>query len=275
MKPALRLYSDALTADINEKGVLDIDVVKGCTMGMAARPDGGCYNACYAATIAKFRGLDFSKSVTRRIHTAAQARQIEQAVKSSPDGFFRVGTMGDPCHAWKETVETIEWLAPFAAPIIVTKHWLRATDEQFRRLIACGTVLNTSISALDKPAELRHREREMARYVKLGGHSVARVVSCEFNESNPDGAAMALVQRRLFALPHVIDNPLRVPRTHRLVVQGIIKLTVMRYLNSMRTISIAQPDTYVGNCAGCPDKCGLSSIPPSHPKAMAPQYDLL
>lgn len=275
MEAPLRRYSNVLTADVNEKGVLDVDVVKGCTMGMAARPDGGCYNACYAATIAKFRGLDFTQAVVRTVHTSAQARHIEQAVKSSPEGFFRVGTMGDPCHAWQETVETIEWLAPYATPILVTKHWHRATDEQFRRLVACGTILNTSISALDKPAELRHREREMERYVKLGGHSVARVVSCEFNESNPEGERMALIQKRLFAMPYVIDNPLRVPRTHPLVVQGIIKLTVMRDLKSMRTISIAQPNTYVGNCAGCPDKCGLSSIAADHPKPVAPQYQLL
>ena len=52
---SVRLYRDVLTADVNDKGVLDIDTVKGCTAGMAAR-DGGCYGACYAATIAKFRG---------------------------------------------------------------------------------------------------------------------------------------------------------------------------------------------------------------------------
>lgn len=271
----LRRYRDVLTADVNEKGVLDIDVVKGCTMGMAARPDGGCYNACYAATIAKFRGLDFTQAVVRKVHSAAQARQIERAVKSAPEGFFRIGTMGDPCHAWEETVETVEWLSPFAVPVIVTKHWYRATDKQFQRLISCGTVLNTSVSALDKANELRHREREMARYVALGGHSVPRVVSCEFNEAHPDGARMALIQRRLFAMPNMLDNPLRVARTHPLFVGGIIKLSVVKDLAAMRTISIARPNTYFGHCAGCPDKCGLSTTPVNHPKPTTPQYRLL
>lgn len=270
----LRLYSNVLTADVNDKGVLDIDVVKGCTMGMAARPSHGCYDGCYAATIAKFRGIDFARSVTRTVQSRAQAIKIENAVKAAPEGFFRIGTMGDPCHAWQETVETVEWLAPFAVPVIVTKHWMRATDEQFRRLIACGTVLNTSVSALDKRNELKHRERQMARYTALGGHSIARVVSCEFDLSNDEGFRMAKVQARLFSLPFVIDNPLRVPRTHPLVRDGIIKLTVQKDLNSSRTISIALADAYVGHCSACPDKCGLSSIPSNHPFPTSPQQQL-
>jgi hypothetical protein len=273
MKP-LRNYSSVLTADVNDKGVLDIDVVKGCTMGMAARKAHGCYDACYAATIAKFRGINFYQSVTRTVKTRAQALKIERAVKAAPDGFFRIGTMGDPCHAWEATVETVEWLAPFAVPVIVTKHWMRATDDQFVRLIACGTVLNTSISALDKRNELKHREREMARYASLGGHSVARVVSADFNLSHEDGMRMAKVQFRLFSYPFVIDNPLRVARTHTLVKVGIIRLTVQKDLNSTRTISIAKADTYVGHCCDCPDKCGLSTTPDNHPVPESPQQQM-
>lgn len=274
MNNALRKYRDALTADVNDKGVLDIDVVKGCTLGMAARPSHGCYDACYAATIAKFRGIDFSQSVVRKVHTRAQALQIERAVKAAPEGFFRIGTMGDPCHAWQETVEVVEWLAPFAMPVIVTKHWMRATDEQFKRLIACDTVLNTSVSALDKRNELKHREHELNRYANLGGHSLARVVSCEFNLSNTDGARMNEIQNRLFAYPFVIDNPLRVARIHPLVQTGVIRLTVQKDLNTNRTISIARADAYVGHCMGCPDKCGLSSVPAGHPIPIQPQHQL-
>jgi hypothetical protein len=261
----VRRYSSLLTADVNDKGVLDIDTVKGCTMGMAARPERGCYDACYAATIAKFRGIDFSRSVVRTVQSKSQARQIEKAVKAAPEGFFRIGTMGDPCHAWETTVETVEWLSPYAVPVIVTKHWIRASDEQFLRLIACGAILNTSVSALDRTNELKHRERQMRRYESLGGHSVARVVSCEFIIEHPEGARMNDIQNRLLKLPFVIDNPLRVPATHHLVTDGIIRLTVQKDLNSLRTISIANPETYTGPCEGCPDKCGLSSIPKSHP----------
>ena len=274
MSDSVRRFSTMLTADVNEKGVLDVDTVKGCAAGMSARRDGGCYNACYAATIAKFRGLDFTHSVTRTVQNKAQADQIVRAVKAAPEGFFRIGTMGDPCHAWETTVETIEWLSPYAVPVIITKHWIKATDEQLLRLIACGTVLNTSISALDTPAELRHREREIARYSSLGGHSIARIVSCDFDPLNSEGARMAQVQERLFAYPHVIDNPLRVYRTHKLVQDGVIKLSSVKDLSAVRTISIANVDTYIGHCSDCKDKCGLSSMPKDHPVPLSPQSTL-
>ncbi len=176
-----RRYKNLMTADVNEKGVLDVDTVKGCTAGMNARPGTGCYGGCYAANIAKFRGIDFSQSVVREIGNAANARKIEKKVKAAPEGFFRIGTMGDPCHAWEHTVKVVEWLAPFAVPVIITKHWHLATDDQLSRLVVCGTVLNTSVSALDTPAELRHRERQIARYTTLGGVSVARIVSIPAN----------------------------------------------------------------------------------------------
>ena len=270
----LRSYSDVLTADVNEKGVLDIDTVKGCTAGMSARPGTGCYGACYAANIAKFRGIDFSVAVSRKVTSSAHARQIERAAQMAPDGFFRVGTMGDPSHDWEHTVRVIEWLAPLAAPVVVTKHWRTATDGQLSRLVTCGAVLNTSVSALDTAAELRHRERQINRYAALGGVSVARVVSCEFNVKTPEGRDMAEVQARLFTLKPTLDNPLRVPRTHDLVVRGIILVQRVRDLAMERTMSIANDKTYVGHCSACPDKCGLPARGPQHPRPEHPQLSL-
>lgn len=189
-RPESRFYSAVLTATVNDKGVLDVDTVKGCTLGIRAR-ERGCYDACYAASIAKFRGIDFGKSVTRRIVSYSHALSIERAVRNAPQGFFRIGTMGDPSHDWPATVDIIEWLAPFATPVVVTKHWIKATDSHLRRLVATGTVLNTSISALDTNAERIHRARQMDRYSDLGGVSFARVVSCEFNRELAEGARMA------------------------------------------------------------------------------------
>lgn len=256
----LRRYGDALTADINRKGVLDIDVVKGCTAGMNARPEAGCYDACYAAKIAKFRGIDFAVAVTRTVQSEAQAYAIERAVAAAPQGFFRIGTMGDPCHAWEETTRTVEWLSAFARPVIITKHWQRASDHQLARLIACGTVLNTSVSALDTSAELTHRKREFYRFKLLGGDSVARVISCAFERSHPEGARMGAVQDELFRLQPTLDNPLRVPRNHPLVAQGIIRLVRVRDLAAERSISVANESTYLGHCDGCPDLCGVSLV---------------
>lgn len=267
-------YRNILTADVNEKGVLDVDTVKGCTAGMNARPGTGCYGGCYAATIARFRGLNFSKAVVRKVHGAAHARKIERAVASAPEGFFRIGTMGDPCHAWEHTVGIVEWLAPLAVPVIVTKHWFVASDAQLTRLIACGTVLNTSVSALDTVAELRHRERQITRYSEMGGVSIARVVSCDFNTDLEEGRRMAAVQARLFTLLPVLDNPLRVPRTHDLVQRGIIRVQVVQDLASLRTMSVVNPQTYVGHCSACPDKCGLVARSAQHPRPESKQLPL-
>lgn len=270
----VRRYGTTMTADVNQKGVLDVDTVKGCTAGMNARPGTGCYGGCYAANIAKFRGIDFAQAVVRKVGSAAEARAIEDVVRAAPEGFFRIGTMGDPCHAWEHTVQTVEWLAPLAVPVIITKHWMVATDVQLSRLVACGTVLNTSVSALDTPAELRHRERQIERYKVLGGVSVARIVSCDFDTSTDEGRKMAEVQARLFTLKPTLDNPLRVPRTHDLVRRGIIRVKALRDLATLRTISAVNPDTYLGHCSACPDKCGLTSCGSSHPRPRPVQLPL-
>lgn len=258
------MYRDLLTVDVNEKGVLDVDTVKGCTAGMSARPEAGCYDGCYAAKIAKFRGIDFSKAVTRTVKSRAQARAIEKQVAASPQGFFRIGVMGDPCHAWEETVQTVEWLSEFARPVIITKHWRVATDEQLQRLVACGTALNTSLSALDTPAELKHRRGQFFRFKLMGGNSVARIVSCDFVTTNDEGARMKAIQDELFTLRPTLDNPLRAPGTHSLAIAGVIRLTVMKDLGTERKISLANSETYVGHCAGCPDVCGITPAKPTN-----------
>ncbi|TXH46103.1 MAG: hypothetical protein E6Q97_30305 [Desulfurellales bacterium] len=275
MNSTPRPYGNWLTVDINQKGVLDVDVVKGCTAGIAAHGERGCYQACYAATIAKFRGIDFSRAIIRRVYGRAQAKQIERAVKAAPLGFFRIGTMGDPCHAWDETVETVEWLAPYAVPIIITKHWKRASDDHLRRLAACGTAINTSVSAMDDPKHLARRMTEIHRYADMGGTSVARVVSCDFNSADPVGEKMADVQRRLLALRPSIDNPLRLPSTHALVRSGLVRLRKVKDLTSVRTISIS-PDsrTYLGHCSGCTDLCGAGLLDKPDVRPEPPQRTL-
>ena len=265
----MRGYSNVLTVDINQKGVLDVDVVKGCTSGIAAHGEKGCYQACYAANIAKFRGIDFSRAVTRTVHTQAQAIEIERAVKNSPLGFFRIGTMGDPCHAWEETVRVIEWLAPHAIPVVITKHWRKASDDQLARMVACGAIINTSVSALDSEEHLSRRLREISRYTDFGGTSVARVVSCDFNTDDPIGARMAETQNNLFKLRPIIDNPLRVTANHPHVEAGIIRFRKVKDLVSLRAISISpESDAYLGHCSGCTDLCGAGLLvkPDTRPK---------
>ena len=78
-----RLYSELMAADVNDKGVLDIDTVKGCTAGMRVR-EKGCYDGCYAANFAKFRGIDFTLAVKRVAYSPAHRLEIETAVINSP-----------------------------------------------------------------------------------------------------------------------------------------------------------------------------------------------
>lgn len=267
-----RQYSDLLTADVNAKGVLDVDTVKGCTAGMRNRPR-GCYDACYAASIARFRGLDFTRAVSRRVHSHAQAIEIESAVRAAPLGFFRVGTMGDPSHDWPLTVETIEWLAPYATPVVVTKHWRVASDEEISRLVDCGAVLHTSVSALDTSVELSHRMHEIARYAGSGGASFARIVSCAFNPDLAEGRRLAAIQDKIFELPLVIDNPLRIPRTHYLVASGLVRVEDVKDLNSTRPISLANRGSYLGHCAQCPDVCGIAASTVARPAPPQREFD--
>ena len=267
-----RRFSDLLTATVNRKGVLDVDVVKGCPAGIAAHGDRGCYQACYAANIARFRGIDFSRAVVRKVTSSNQARKIERAVRKAPYGFFRVGTMGEPSHAWGETVRTVEWLAPYAIPVIITKHWCGATDAQLRQLAANGAIINTSVSALDSEAHLGHRLAEIQRYARMGGISVARVVSCDFNTSDATGYDLDLIQQHLLALRPVIDNPLRVASTHHLVQSGLIRIRRVKDLAIYRSISLS-PDSgaYVGHCSGCSDVCGAGLLSAPHLRPSLPQ----
>lgn len=43
-----RKYRPVVSACENEKGVLDVDSVKGCSHGLARYGEDGCYGECYA-----------------------------------------------------------------------------------------------------------------------------------------------------------------------------------------------------------------------------------
>ena len=105
----MRSYNPVITVRENAKGVLDVDTVKGCTLGMKAYPNGGCYGECYASKTASFYGFDFKRSVTRRLFNA-DIPKIFCTVRDHPSAWYRIGTFGDPCHAWEETVVICETL---------------------------------------------------------------------------------------------------------------------------------------------------------------------
>lgn len=249
--------SEKLAVAGNLKGVLDVDTVKGCTMGMKAYPKGGCYGLCYANTSATLYGFDFPVSVSRR-PLESERKKLETTIRNHEASWFRIGNMGDPCHDWENLVETCEWLWQIKTPVIVTKHWKAISTAHLSRLVPCGVVFNTSISALDTPAEVKHRIKQWERIRDFGIRSIMRIVSCEFGDTDR-GRAMAAVQADLFSRAGdlVIDNPLRIPASDPRVLSGDIVVKRHKNLGGGAYVSITNDSTYIGTCGGCPDQCGI------------------
>lgn len=253
----LREYLPVLTASENQKGVLDVDAVKGCQHGMASEPNGGCYNECYANKIAVQYGIDFTKSVSRKL-TPYNRHEIFSAVKNFYNSWYRIGTAGDPCHDWENTLEVCEWLHQTnKTPVIITKHWIPLSDDQIARFKDLGAVFNTSVSGFDTDAQIKYRVKQINRLKQAGIRSIARIVSCEFGATEWAIEAKKK-QDYLFTLKPVIDNPLRATKTNHHVVNGDIILTKREdAIGGGKFISLQNASTYLGTCEKCPDQCGV------------------
>lgn len=249
-------YKPVLTASENLKGVLDVDTVKGCYSGMRAYPVTGCYGACYAATTAKMYGRDFTIAVSRR-PAPWSWREVWRQVRDFGANWYRIGTAGDPCHDWDNTVFVCEMLASTGKhPVIITKHWQALGDGHLDRLRKVRAVINTSVSALDTEAELRHRLRQIERIAAAGLKSVARVVTCNFGATEW-GQQRRKVQEELLRLVPCIDNPLRIPASDQRVIDGhLIVDRIAEAVGGGKSVSLHKPDVYLGKCVGCSDQCG-------------------
>lgn len=255
--PNGRLYRPFLTASENEKGVLDVDTVKGCTIGMRVRPDGGCYGECYAAKTAARYGIDFGTSVSRKL-TPFNRVEIFCTVRDYYASWYRIGTAGDPCHDWENTLEVCEYLKDTGkVPVIITKHWIALTDEQITRLKAVKAVVNSSTSGLDTDAETKHRVKQIERLKAAEVESVNRVVSCEYGDTEWAIERKAKQDYLLSILP-VIDNPLRAPTNNKHATKGDIRLTrIDDAIGGGKFVSLHRGDIYLGKCDKCPDQCGV------------------
>lgn len=251
-------YLPVLSAVENRKGVLDVDTVKGCHIGMAAYPNGGCYGLCYAAANARQYGRDFGISVSRR-PAPWSWRIVWRTVRDHYASWYRIGTAGDPCHDWDNTVAVCEMLAStHKRPVIITKHWQTAGDDHLDRLRKLNAVINTSVSALDTPQELKHRRRQLERIRDAGMRSVARIVTCSFGATDW-ARERNEVQQSLLKLQPYIDNPLRIPANDARVSAGhIVVNRIHDAIGGGKTLSLHRPDVYLGVCAGCADQCGVS-----------------
>lgn len=265
----MKKYKPYISANLNRKGVLDIDSVKGCSLGMSKYPVGGCYGLCYAAKIAKIYNYDFTKSVSRLLKNT-NTRQLKlfdnlvlggsaevfNMVKRHKLKWFRIGTMGDPCHDWELTINLCEWLKRLRKPVIITKHWIKIPKSLLERFKSAGVIFNTSISPLDTKLEREHRLTELNRLKKAGITSFLRIVSCRFGDTK-NGNHLNNIQKELFNNSTIIDNPLRIPHTDKRVVCGDIIVKKYKDLKRESYISINNENTYIGHCGNCPDQCGV------------------
>ena len=255
-----RRYNGTLTVAVNQKGVLDVDTVKGCTIGMRAHPGGGCYGECYAAKTAARYGIDFGTSVTRRLWPW-QWRGVSNAVRDFGAPWYRVGTAGEPCHDWENTLAVCEALQGTGkVPVVITKHWVKLTDEQVGRLRALRAVVNTSTSGLDTNAEVRYRVRQIERLRAGGVRSVNRVVTCAYGTSEWAREARQK-QEYLLSVGPIIDNPLRVTKANPRVQSGEILVERQSLaVGGGKIVSLHSRRTYLGTCANCPDQCGVDPM---------------
>jgi hypothetical protein len=254
-----RRYQPWLTAEVNRKGVLDIDTVKGCELGMRAYPHGGCYGECYAARTAALYGFDFTVSVSRRTwcdlwHLAT----IYKIMNTVSAAWYRIGTAGDPCHDWKNTL-AVCWALRHSGkvPVIITKHWIELSDEQLEKLARLSAVVNTSTSGLDTDEETAHRVNQLDRLRRAGIRSINRVVTCSYGTSEWARERRERQDYLLSFVP-VIDNPLRPRRSNPRVISGDI-LTTCRNdsVGGGKLVSLHSGSVFLGTCNNCPDQCGV------------------
>jgi len=264
-----RRYLPILTAVENHKGVLDVDTVKGCTLGMRAYPEGGCYGECYANKTASRYGIDFAVSVSRKLMPWNRT-DIFCVVRDHHSYWYRIGTAGEPCHDWNNTLEVCEALqGTEKTPVIITKHWIPLSDDHIRRLRMIGAVVNTSVSGLDSDAQIKHRLAQMKRLTLGGVRSIARVVTCEYGTSQWADAAKEK-QKFLMTLTPIIDNPLRASKSNPHVLNGDIMLTSKPdAIGGGKLVSLHADDVFLGTCDDCVDQCGVDVA--TKPEKRAPQ----
>jgi hypothetical protein len=253
-----RQYLPWLTMVENRKGVLDVDTVKGCTLGVRAYPKGGCYGECYAAKTAARYGIDFSTSVSRQFCGREHRDTLVKHMLPLPAKWYRVGTAGDPCHDWTHTIavlRALRWTKKTA--VVITKHWIALTDKQIDDLRWVGAVVNTSTSGLDTDQETCHRLKQRERLHAGGVRSVLRVVTCDYGTSEWARPRRER-QERLLSLGPVIDNPLRLRRSNPRVVNGdIIASQRPESVGGGKFVSLHRSSVYLGTCSACPDQCGV------------------
>lgn len=262
----MKQYATRIALVKNSRGIYSLDTVMGCASGMANEP-GGCYGDCYAANAAKRYGYDFATSILRSFEDETHRRSIVNQINRIPLDFVRIGSSGDPSENWVLTVGILRAIEKCNKQIvIITRHWNALTDEQLAYFGTINVVVNTSVSALDKP---HVREHCVAQYTRLKPwcKSILRVVSCDFNLDNVRGHELAKAQAELFRNDATLDTVFRPGNKNPLVTGGIVNVAKAKFMNGIHLVSKHNPSAYLGKCSTCHEMCGLNVKPQSqtHP----------
>ena len=253
----MREYTNKIALTLNKRGCYSLDTIIGCSRGIKNNPN-GCYGECYAANYSKRYGYKFGSEKLRYFESEKHMRNTINKINKISMSFVRMGTSGDPSSNWQHTIDIIKLISSCERHIvIVTKHWELLTHEQLVELSKHNVIINTSISALDEKQLI---DKRLEQYIEIKNYckSILRIVSCDFNLENEYGNRLAKIQNALFNNENVIDNILRVSKNNKYVLNGVIKVTKERFLNSECSISRYNKDTYFGNCYNCIEMCGVN-----------------
>lgn len=261
----MKAFKDRITLVKNGRGCYILDTIKGCSVCAEEKPL-GCYGDCYAKKITARYGLDFTRPVKRDFYQdpgqlrlfdfddARHTSEIIKAIRTIDMPFVRIGEMGDPSEDWAHTLNICNIIKKAGKPIvIITKHWKSIPRELLPSIK--GLCVNTSISALDSDSEIIHRLIEYEKFREYCT-SVLRIVSCNFNTENPEGARRAEIQTKLFEKAPIIDTVFRPSPDNPLVTNKIINVKKVLFLKSKVLASVHDDNAYLGDCAHCPDQCG-------------------
>jgi hypothetical protein len=264
----VKTYKETITLNKNNRGCYILDTVKGCSGGVQ-HGGRGCYGDCYAKNIADRYGFDFCKLKNRNLENKTDqfylfgledithTDKIIHQIKAADMPFIRIGEMGDPSEDWEHTIDICNAVSLAGKPIvIITKHWKIIPDKLLNKIHRLKLCINTSISALDNDVEIQHRLNQFYR-LKNYCNSVLRIVSCDFNKDNPEGAGREVLQEELFKHNKHIDTVFRPSKNNPFVLRGVINTKKVKFLNSTVLASLHNEETYFGKCQDCPDMCGI------------------
>ena len=262
----MRTYDPYITLNKNARGIYILDTTMGCQSGVKETP-GGCYNDCYSARAAKIYGYDFGTTVIRKFRNQQHATEIRNQVKKIPLGFVRIGGSGDPSEAWQHTIDVCKQLQDAQLSlfdirteiVIITKHWQTLIIEQLNEISKLPICINTSVSALDNPVMLQ-KNLDQYEILKRYCKSVLRVVTCDFNTNNADGALYAIIQQRLLGYQNIIDTVFRPSKNNPLVKNNVINIHKTKFLGKNAIVSKYNKKTYFGKCDTCIEKCGVGKL---------------